>query len=467
MSKKFPLLRIFPCMLLLGHTAAQASFPTLSRNDYFPVHSTLDPHAYLYTRTKEQLHERTDETPKLNHFSLAISPFGQNADMGKDIFNNDSQLGNLNARWSMLALTMGNIPSNQSWGTNLTAARSALFGVGPTQVFNASCVIDPQQQFGFFEFPATYRKRGLRFDMEVGIAGGFGIEICGGGADINFMLTNSFTDLTPGSTAPSCDTASSNPAPYPNVTKDNVETYLMCKLNAIAQEIGLELHDMHKAAAEDTTLGLFWRHGFKLPADKDHGWEQFLVIPHLFVAYIAPTGQEKKTAHAFDLPFGNNGHKAVGVKGGIDLDFTETIELGWELGFVHFWDHRFNDYFVPTSALQQGIFPFKTDVSITPGFNWHFGLHIQAHHFLEKLSFYGQWVIMEHKNDKIKICNGDSAYVPEALECKTGWKAQVFNTALNYDISPHIGLGMLWQAPLSQRNAFRSTTLMFGLNFVF
>ena len=74
---------------------------------------------------------------------------------------------------------------------------------------------------------------------------------------------------------------------------------------------------------------------------------------------------------------------------------------------------------------------------------------------------------MEHMNDSIKVCNNDAAFKPAALERYTGWKAQVFNSALNYDISPNIGLGILWQAPLSQRNVFRSSTFMFGLNLVF
>lgn len=458
MSKKFFLHVIVPCVLLLGCEAVQASFPTLSRNDYFPLHSTLDPHAYLYTRTKEQLHARTDEKPKLNWLSLSLSPFGQNADMGKDLCDNDSQLGNLNAKWSMIGMVMGGIPKDQtSFPTTLTTAQQNLFPGLAIPLYQPSA-IDSAQKFGFFEFPATYRKRGFRFDFEVGLVGGFVLGINGGGSNINFAICDR-TNLT--ATVPTCAATNAN------LTVDNVNKYLMCKLDDIAQEIGLDLENFHKTSFEDTTISLFWRHAFKIKEDPDHGWEQFLVIPHLNLAYIAPTGDEKCPTRAFGLPFGNNGHKAVGIKGGIDLDFTATIELGWELGFVHFWDHSFNNYFVPTSDLQQGIFPFKTSVSINPGFNWHFGLHMQAHHFMDKLSFYGQWVIMEHMNDKIKVCNGDTTFQPDVLEKKSGWKAQVFNSALNYDISPHIGLGLLWQAPLSQRNAFRSSTLMFGLNLVF
>lgn len=453
-SRKF----LFSCLLLLGCEAAQASFPNLSRNDYFPLHSTLDPHAYLYTRTKEQLHARTDETPKLNRIGFSISPFAQNADLGKDLCNDDSQLGSLNAKWSMIGLLMGDIPKDETnFSPTLVTAQNNLFPGMPIPLYEPTA-IDPAQKFGFFEFPATYRKRGVRFDLEVGLWCGFGIGINGGGSDINFNICN-YTNLTTGATVP-CNKNT-------NLDEPNVDKHLMCKLPDIAQELGISLENFHKTAAEDTTISLFWRHAFKIKEDTSHQWEQFLVIPHLNISYIAPTGDEKDPARAFGLAFGNNGHKALGVKGGIDLDFTETIELGWELGFVHFWDHCFNNYFVPTSDLQQGIFPFKTTVSINPGFNWHFGLHMQAHHFLEHLSFYGQWVIMEHMNDKITVCNGDTTFKPAVLEKKSGFKAQVFNSALNYDISPNIGLGILWQAPLSQRNVFRSSTVMFGLNLIF
>lgn len=447
----------FPLLLLLCSNAVQASYPSLARNDYFPLHSTLDPHAYLQTRIKEQMHDRTDEEPTLNHFSFSITPFMQNATIGKDYCNKDSNLGCLNARWSMIGLIMGFTPEGQTFSTSLIEAQNALFpGVSP---INDPKAINPQQEFGFYDFPGDYRKRGVRFDMEVGLWGGFGLGLNGGGSDINFRICE-WKNLTP-ETQPSCISDNTN------LTKINVDKYLMCKLQDIADELGLDMTNFHKSAWEDTTLYAFWRDAFKISDDPEHGWEQFLVIPHLNVAFIAPSGEKKATNRAFGLPFGNNGHKAIGVKGGVDLDFTATIELGWELGFVHFFDHVFDNYFVPTSELQQGIFPFKTTVKVEPGFNWHFGLHMQAHHFMDKLSFYGQWVIMEHMNDKITVCNNDSAFKPAALERYTGWKAQVFNSALNYDISPHIGLGILWQAPLSQRNVFRSSTFMIGLNLIF
>lgn len=449
-------------LLLLGCETAHA-FSSLARNDYYPLYTTQEPHTYLHTRIKKQLHGRTVEEDKLNRASLSISPFGQNALIGKTMCNEDSELGSLNAKWAMIGLLMGNIPENQSFTSSILTARNVLYpGTAPTTVINDPDSIDfTNQTFGFFKMPAKYRKRGIRFEFCVGLFKDLGLCFQGGASNINFTVC-SFTNLTT-STNPACISDSD-----PNITEDNVNEYLMCKLRTIAQELNLCLEkNFHETSLEDMRLYLFWRHAFMVNEDKENGWAKFLVIPHLAGGFIAGAGKEKEPLWAFGLPFGNNGHNAFAFRGGVDLDFTETIEIGWELGFTYFFDNHFNNYFVPTSELQQGIFPFKTGVDISPGFNWHFGLHMSARNFLDKLSFYAQWVVIEHTNDKITVCNGDTAFKPCVLEKSSGWKAQVVNTALNYDISENISLGFLWQAPVSQRNVFWSTTVMFGFNVVF
>lgn len=447
------------CVLLLGYQAAQA-LSSKSRNDYFPLYTTLEPHAYLYTRTKEQLHGRNEneDEEKLNKFSFSISPFAQNADIGKNINDKDSELGSLNAPWSMLGLLMGAIPEGKSLPGTLTTARATLFPtVAPTQQLEAETVIDRTEKFGFFEFPATYRKRGIRCELSVGLTDDLGFSVQAGASDINFTVTE-FKDLTSGSSISAPD--------YPNVTEANVNNVLMNNLQNIANDLELNLCNFHKSAVEDIRFNLFWRHAFEINKD-EKGWPQFLFIPFLSFGASIAAGKEMDPCDAFDLPFGNNGHNSIGFQAGINLDFTKTIEIGAEIGVTHFFENQFNNFPVPTSKLQSGIFPFKTSVDIDPGHNWHFGMKLNAHHFLDKLSFYFQWVILEHKNDKICLQSADCAFKPEVLECRSNWKAQVVNTALNYDISPNISLGFLWQAPVSQRNVFRSTTAMFGLNVTF
>ncbi len=90
-----------------------------------------------------------------------------------------------------------------------------------------------------------------------------------------------------------------------------------------------------------------------------------------------------------------------------------------------------------------------------------------AYHFVGNLSMYFEWFVIDHKKDEITLKVPDKAFLPEVLESTTSFKVKLANAALNYDISPNIGLGFLWQIPFSQRNAYRSSTLMLGINITF
>jgi hypothetical protein len=70
-------------------------------------------------------------------------------------------------------------------------------------------------------------------------------------------------------------------------------------------------------------------------------------------------------------------------------------------------------------------------------------------------------VIIEHLDDDIKLLCCDPAFVPKSLEDISTWKTQFLNMALNYDYSPNIGIGFLWQQPVAWRNAPKCTTVMF------
>ena len=80
---------------------------------------------------------------------------------------------------------------------------------------------------------------------------------------------------------------------------------------------------------------------------------------------------------------------------------------------------------------------------------------------------YFEWFVIDHKKDEITLCAPDPAFLPEVLEKMSSFKTKLGNVAFNYYISPNIGLGFLWQIPFSQRNAYRSSTLMAGINITF
>jgi hypothetical protein len=85
-----------------------------------------------------------------------------------------------------------------------------------------------------------------------------------------------------------------------------------------------------------------------------------------------------------------------------------------------------------------------------------------------------QFVVVHHQRDCISIkkgqtcCDGSAVntcgFRSDVLERRSAWSTKVGNLGLNYDISPNITLGFLWQAPLSQRGTYRSSTVMLSFN---
>jgi hypothetical protein len=159
---------------------------------------------------------------------------------------------------------------------------------------------------------------------------------------------------------------------------------------------------------------------------------------------------------------GNNGHDAVGFNTGFTLDFDETLEIGVEGGGTFFSREKYSNFRVPVNEFERTIFGCTTDVCIKPGINWHFIGTIHARRFIDKLSALAQFVLVSHDKDRIE----PFTFIPQImenipmLENLTKWDLRMFNLALNYDISPHISIGALWQAKLGRRNAPRVNTVL-------
>ena len=262
-------------------------------------------------------------------------------------------------------------------------------------------------------------------------------------------------------------TPSVNPG-VPVLQQQDVEYYLMNQLYTITQEMCLNLSDFNKNSIEDVRFNLYWRHAIEVNRNADsEDWPHFLFIPFIELCYDAATGATKNPCCVFSLPFGNDGHDAVGGKAGFLIDFTDTMEIGIEGGATHFFEKSFSNFRVPTSIYQTGIFPFATSVKICPGLNCFGTFKLAAYHFLGNLSTFWQYDIVTHTNDQICLCKPDPAFLPGVLEKRSSWTSQMLNIGFNYDISPNLGLGAFCQAPLWQKRAYASTTVMIGLNATF
>ncbi|KIX85575.1 hypothetical protein J120_01260 [candidate division TM6 bacterium JCVI TM6SC1] len=503
-------------VLLICTTAAMcssmvyANLSSLTKNDPYPLYTALDPHEFLYQRTKERMKGFGLEICTPERVSISFSAFGQNADRGRDCCNNEVELGDINGRWNMVGLLYGPAPAGQTFAPTLVRAFNVLFPGLTLGTLNDPQYIDPKQRAGFFSIPLKYSKRGLRWDFNAMLFWDIGFNFQGGIADIcqkacnhclnyirpcpvdalNNTLCNTAPNVCPrffnltcsgtsnGDTNPDCGFYFPSLV-TPTFNLRNVNDTLMDEVNRITQEIGIDTDDFHKISIEDLRFNIFWRHGWLVNSTRvERNWAEFIAIPFLIVGGSAPTGKIKTPNQPFALPFGNNGHASFGATGGIDFDFVETIEFGGEIGFTKFFARDFCNYPVPTSQYQSGIYPFKTDVRIQPGTNWHFGAKMHAYRFLDRLTAWVQYILLHHEKDciSVKSSNGctscgpndpNSVFMPDVLADISSFKVQVLNVGLTYEVSPNIIFGGLWQAPLSQRNAYRSSTLLFTLAAIF
>jgi hypothetical protein len=468
-------------ILSISHVTTQAMWLSVNaRNDPLPPYTTLDPQEYLYTRTKNRMKNLPIWVDHDERFSFSISPFGQNANKGRNIDNVTVPLGDLNGRWGMIALLYGQLPQGKVLPPTLAAARAAIFpAIPPGTPLTDGNFIDRHQRFGYFSIPLSYRKRGLRFQVATQLLCDVGLILEGGASDICQTCTG-FRNLTctpcippSGGSVDCCTAVTDNDIDEDGAgpfSEANVNDFLMNQLEVIAKQIGLKIGNFHRFSAEDFRMRLYWRHAYELNVGlvgKNYCWSKVLMVPFLMAGGSIAASKQRDPSKAFGLTFGNDGHHSVGVTGGLNFDFAETIEIGGEAGITHFFPRDFCNYRVPNSKFQTGIFPFSTDVRISPGFNWHFALKMSAYHFLDCLSFYFQYVLVHHERDKICLKQHDDAFKPWVLEKVTDWKVQVANMSFNYDISPNVSLGFLWQAPLARRRAYRSTTVMFSFNYIY
>lgn len=472
--------------LLSGSNKLFALRSTLTRHDVFPLYSTVDPmDKMLVRKQKLELFDAKWADDKGERFFFSAAPFAQNADRGKPmsggyffdlmdaLLDRDEDelddtdlrferctrsvpLMDLTGRTPMIPLVFGDLPQGRTLGPLLQEAQSELFS-GQLPPINDENVIDPCEEFGYFTFfskkvgKVKYRKRGIRFDMSLRLSQDFGFNLQTGVASICQTRVEP-TDLTKDDTT------------LGGLKSKDVQMFLMERLDCIAQEIKLDLAGYQKTSIEEVRAQLYWRHIFNVDPDDYRKWPHFLFIPYLQLGASFSPEDHRDYNKFYSLAFGNNGHHSIGLNAGLAIDFAETIEISGEVGYLHFFDQTIDCFRVPNSKLQNNIFPFRTSVELDPGHNWHFAGKIAAHHFLDNLSMFFEYIMVEHAPDEICLKKADSAFKPEVLERQSGWKAKLANIGFNYDISPNITLGFLWQAPLSQRNTYRSTTLLFSIS---
>lgn len=525
--KKQRMMHILSIVLVaLMHNAIQA-WPSNTRNDPFPVYTTLDPQYFLYEREKQLMFGFADEKGTPEYFMLSLSPFGQNANYAKSIAGtycrdqltnpcattcnnifcsnsctnpadplsptctNQVEIGDIDGRWNLVALLAGKLPEDLQSITNpadrrialekryplLAQAFAAIFpDIVPGDVTELDVTFPKNDPcfplYGYASAPIKYRKRGIRWDLEAQICGDWGFQFQGGIVEISQVLNPCLINLTENTNVPDGDQTTCSEI---TITKEDIKCNLFDPLVPLLRQLGLDICNFTKWGVEDLYFSFYWRHAYVLNYNRDLSWARALAIPFFRIGVGAPSGRAKEQDKFFSVPFGNNnGSTSFNLNAGLNFDFVETVEIGGEFGWSHFFSRTIDNFRAPTNFMQSSIFPFATSITINPGDSAYVAFKLAAYHFLERLSFYGQWVYVHHNKDN-RHFNGipDPAFLdiddnnPRAKCRNTAWRTQLFNVAFTYDISPNWAIGFLWQQPLHSRNTYVSTTALFTLNLIF
>lgn len=525
MSKKAGF--IFVLVIMIWSSYLSAFLSSNARNDPWHAYGTPDPHTFLYRRELERLRGNEDVSDAPQYVGFSLSPFGQSACRSKGLVNSSNpccetlcssdgsgitcspeatntcccdplclELGDIEGKWSLVAMLFGAKPQGVTSLASVSKTLDIAFKeIFPGQPWGEGVVDDPkylrfgkccstdksycncsqdmlglccgstdcaEADFAYVSFPIKYRKRGLRAELAVRVTNGFGLMLQTGFADICQRVGCKIgcEPCTTSSTSCCCEVE--------QTFVDGVKKYLICKYPDIVHDLCLNAGTWHNVSLEDLRLLGYWRHAY--PVNKDchlYCCPPFFAIPFVVFGGSIAAGKEKDPCWLFSLPFGNNGHHSIGATAGMDLDFIETVVIGGEAGITHFFSHEFCNLRMPNSEYQTHVFPFTTAAVVYPGLNWHFGLKLACYHFLDCLSFYFQYIHVQHRSDRICVKSADTAFKPWVLERRSCWEADIANIGFNYDISPDISTGVLWQAPLSQRLAYRTSTLMFSFNAAF
>lgn len=379
---------------------------------------------------------------------------------------------------------------------------------------------DSSQNIGFFSVPIRYRKIGVRFESSFKPFANFGMTVQAGVSEIRQTVT-ALIDRTPNiapedtgvdfngsgncpdllcggqpfdnnffrnipvlqgdNTYSFCNTCDPNPCTNNGMGTGSVLTGSLCtnpyleienqlmdasRASLIFHQIGYNDCNFEKTSFEDVRFIFWWREIFEINRDRC-SWPYFLFTPSLEFNFVIPTAKKKDRRELYSLPFGNDGHWSVGFDAGISIDFVETVEIAFYGGMNYFVPRCVSHYRIPTDLYQQGIFPFATNVLVSPGYNFNWRAVFNAYHFVDRVSAYVDWVFVKHEEDRICLNNSDPAFLVQKAECTTKFMSQFVDAAIYYDISPNLQLGVMAQFPVAQRNAYRSTTYLGTFRCVF
>jgi len=347
--------------------------------------------------------------------------------------------------------------------------------------------------FSAFSVPLTYQKSGLRWELNFDINDNFGLIFRGGVAQISQMASESkaLSQTVPTSTstanlnttvysvlctvsegvaAGGAGNSPTFPQPFAqslfNEWVDNNIDDLLDPTNGANYNID----SFYFTGLEDLRFIFFGRHSFAMHPHEDNDYTPMLLTPYALVGYTLPMSGPQDYDKLYSLPLGNSGHASFDTIAGLTFDFIDSVEVGFEAGATVFFARDIDNMPCPNHILQRVIYPYRRNLNVAPGFNWHFTASLNAIDFIKNISFISNYNFVQHTQDTITPMAGsigNEYFFPNYLEDKSPWTSQMFNAALDFKLQPGIYVSLAWQGALSQTNAYCSNTILGSLNFLF
>ena len=171
------------------------------------------------------------------------------------------------------------------------------------------------------------------------------------------------------------------------------------------------------------------------------------------------------------MPTGNDGHVGVTVEGSMNFDFIRMIQLSLGAGASFYESKKINNFRVPSSVYQSGIYPWKTKIERRPGPVWYANFSMKVHDFIDSFSFFFDYIYTQHNKDDITIREPDpdraKFFHPEILEKVSRWKSNIIHAGINYSVTPGLEFGMSFNTHISGRRVYRTTAILGTMNFIF
>ena len=492
---QFPRIRACLSLFILLTPGLLFGYFNFRSNDPWPIYdAAAEPHQFLTERLKEIIFKGYETFRDPARFGLAITAFGQGAHHGKNDRKQKVPIADLQGPWNMLALLFNEdcIPESGLLRDAFENGRyfqqievdgeevvipGPLWSSGEQELQDQIFDNHVSENFGTISIGLDYRKYGLRGELMYMLTDQLGIMVQAGVSDIQVTATTFQDQSTIGFVCPPVDICDDENSTI--TQRENVRTVREMLTNEqtfkqIARELGFDVCNFHQAGIEDLKLTAFWRKVYDL-SEISYSWPNVLLTPFFTAYFVAGIGKKICTSNnLFGIPQGNNGHQAGGFNGGFSLDFHDTVEFIAEVGGTWFSQKEYKNMPIPNDVNQVGLFKCRADVTLKPGANWYVNGNIHARYFMGHLSFYLQYVLLTHTEDKFfqgdnECCfpNNPINVFLDLLRCRSSWWSRFVNAALYYDITPNLSAGFLWQAPLDERNAFRTTTIAFSIRGVY